>query len=285
MSLFVTKTILAAIFIAAGITAALSMLTLMGRSEKRMGAAALRTLHRVTGYTFAVLLAALAILGLRYLSSAGDSLPVRGVLHWSLAALLVFLVALKLAVVRWFKQFLKFVPVMGMVVIMLALVVATLSAVFFVVSGGARLSGVDSLPVEVAARPEPDAADEPREDPPEPATTDDSREGPAAVGRAPDEPAASAEAPEDAPAASAELGREVYAANCAGCHYHDSTDNRIGPGLAGYFSRDRIGSSGKPVTVENVREQIVSPAGGMPAFEDRLTAEELDDLMAYLKTL
>ena len=76
MSLFVTKTLLAVLFVAAGLTAALSMLTLMGKAERKMGVMALRNTHRVAGYTFAALLVVLAILGLQYLSSAGDTLSV-----------------------------------------------------------------------------------------------------------------------------------------------------------------------------------------------------------------
>ena len=134
MSFFEVKTILAVFFVAAGLAAVASMMTVMGRSERRMSVPALKTIHRVAGYTFAALLLVLAAMGLSHLSSAGDSLSVRGVLHWSIASMLVFVLALKIVVVRWFKQFLKFAPVMGMIVIILALVVATLSAVFFVMA-------------------------------------------------------------------------------------------------------------------------------------------------------
>jgi mono/diheme cytochrome c family protein len=77
----------------------------------------------------------------------------------------------------------------------------------------------------------------------------------------------------------------VFQADCFGCHYHDSADNKIGPGLAGLFSRDRIAASGKAMTPGNIREQITDPAGSMPAFEGYLTDEELDDLLSYLETL
>jgi len=136
MTFFQVKTLLAVLFVAAGLTAALSMLTLMGKPERKMGVAVLRNTHRVAGYTFAVLLVVLAVMGLRYLAAAGDTLSLRGVLHWTLGSLLVFLLLLKLAEVRVFKQFLKHVPVMGMMVITLALVIVTLSAVFFTLTGG-----------------------------------------------------------------------------------------------------------------------------------------------------
>jgi mono/diheme cytochrome c family protein len=252
MSFFVTKTLLATLFIAAGLTAALSMLTLMGKTERRMGVMALRGTHRIAGYVFATLLVVLVVMGLRYLSAVGDSLSVRGVLHWSLASLLVFVLALKLVVVRWFKQFIKFVPVMGMTVITLALVVAMLSAVFFVVTGGFGGS-------------------EPREK-----QRVEVRES---AGDAPVVAAA------DETSAGAAEGEQLFVKYCSGCHYNDSADRKIGPGLAGLFARDTIVASGAPMSSEGVRTQIVAPTGGMPSFEPYLSEQQLDDLIAYVKTL
>jgi len=248
MSFFAAKTILAVLFVAAGLTAVASMMTLMGRSERRMTVPALRTTHRVAGYTFALLLVVLGAMGLSYLSSAGDSLSVRGVLHWSIASMLVFVLALKIVVVRWFKQFLKFAPVMGMIVITLALVVAMLSAVFFVVTGG-----FDDVEREVAG---------------------------AAIESAPMTLAA-----DEVVTTSVERGAQAFGTYCSGCHNDDSTDVKVGPGLAGLLSRDRIAASGKPMSPENVRGQIIDPAGGMPSFEGHLTDEQLDDLLSYLETL
>jgi mono/diheme cytochrome c family protein len=281
MSFFVTKTLLAVLFIAAGLTAALSMLTLMGKAERKMGVAALRNTHRAAGYTFAVLLAVLAILGLHYLSSAGDALPLRGVLHWSAAALLVFVLALKLAVVRWFKQFIKFVPVMGMIVIALALVVATLSAVFFVVTGGQmeREPAAENVRAE-AFSDEPATAREP-EKPYQPGTAEE-RVGSGSASSMVEE---SSQETEPAPEADAVAGEQLFERNCAGCHHSDSADRKIGPGLAGLFGREKISSSGVTVTAETVREQIVAPAGGMPSFRSFLSDEQLDDLLAFLQTL
>ncbi len=249
MSYFVTKTLLAALFIAAGLTATLSMLTLMGRAEPRPGASTLRNVHRGAGYVFAALLVVLTLMGLRHLSANGDSISVRGVLHWSLASLLVFVVALKLAVVRRFRKFLKLAPVMGMTVITLALVVTMLSAVFFVVTGGLGRPGAWDAGV---------------------------REGAGEV--------VVVTAPEKAAVDAAE-GERVFVKYCSGCHYADSTDKKIAEGLAGLFARDEIEASGAPMSPENVRAQIVEPAGGMPSFKAYLSEQQLDDLIAYLKTL
>jgi cytochrome c len=78
-------------------------------------------------------------------------------------------------------------------------------------------------------------------------------------------------------------GKEVFQ-QCAVCHNADSTDKKMGPGLKGLFSRDKM-TNGKKPTEENVREKIDEGGNGMPAYKDMLSDEEKDDLIAYLKTL
>lgn len=79
-------------------------------------------------------------------------------------------------------------------------------------------------------------------------------------------------------------GAELFARNCSGCHFTDTTETRIGPGFKGLFQQDQLPTSRKAVTAENIRAQIKSPVGNMPPFPD-LTDEQIDALVAYLKTL
>ncbi len=95
-----------------------------------------------------------------------------------------------------------------------------------------------------------------------------------------------------APAAegSATAGEKVFHSNCAMCHNADSTKDKLGPGLQGLFKNKELPRSHKPATEENVRAQIEngSPNAkpmGMPAFKGKLTPSQIDDLIAYLKTL
>lgn len=257
MDYFQAKTLLAVLAVAAAMTAALSMLALMGRAERRAGAKTLRNTHRAAGYVFAVILVALAVMGIGYLAAAGDALPLRGVLHWVLASALVALFLLKIAVVRWYRQFLKYVPVMGMILIVLVLLVAAISAGFHVVSGGSR-------PSNGARRAETGTIE-----------ADD--------GAARTEPVEAA--PSDVAVGDPESGGALFVSYCAGCHASDSREAGVGPGLAGLFDRDRLVTGGRPVTRENVRSQILSPAGGMPPFDGHVSEDELDDLVAYLETL
>lgn len=86
------------------------------------------------------------------------------------------------------------------------------------------------------------------------------------------------------PAGDKEKGEEIYKANCAVCHYADKTDKRIGPGLAGFFKKEKM-ENGKPVNDANVREIIMEGYGKMIPFKEKLDDKQLDDLMAYLHTL
>lgn len=274
MTLFQVKALLAVLLTAAGLTAAFSMLTLMGTTERRIGAKALRNTHHAAGYTFSALLAVLAVMGLRYLSAAGDTLPVRGVLHWTLASLLVFLLLLKLLIVRFFKQFLRYVPVLGMAVITLALVVVTLSAVFFAVTG----AGPDERPARTVSG-EPDAF-------PYVAPADASPQADeAAAGAAAADTVRGGAGRAETPASDAAGGRAAFGTYCSGCHYADSREKKIGPGLAGLFGRDALPVGGGPVTQESVLGQLDSPVGTMPSFRGFLSDEQARDLIAYLETL
>jgi mono/diheme cytochrome c family protein len=243
MSYFQTKTLIALLFMVAGVTALVSMLTLMGRSERRLGVLALRTTHRTAGYVFAGLLVAAAVMGLRYLAVAGDGLPLRGVIHWTAASLLIVVLGLKIVIVRFYKQFVKFVPVFGLIVFSLAFVVVVVSAVFFLVTGGA--AGAERLAARAMSEERPDAA----------GTGGDPARGEA-----------------------------LFGSHCAFCHDSDTEETKVGPGLSGLLSRAELPASGRPATPENVRAQLVAPAGTMPSFAD-LREDELSDLVAYLDTL
>jgi cytochrome c len=81
----------------------------------------------------------------------------------------------------------------------------------------------------------------------------------------------------------AEKGKEVFQ-QCAVCHNADSTDKKMGPGLKGLFSREKMNNGKKP-TEATVREKVDEGGNGMPAYKEMLSDDEKDDLIAYLKTL
>src|SRR6266481_6738038 len=80
-----------------------------------------------------------------------------------------------------------------------------------------------------------------------------------------------------------EKGKELFQ-QCGVCHNADSTEKKMGPGLKGLFSREKMNNGKKP-TDATVRERIDEGGQGMPASKEMLSEEEKDDLIAYLKTL
>lgn len=131
MSFFVIKTIIAGILFIAGLFALLTMLSLMGKTEHKSSPKSLRKLHKISGFIFTFLLLVNSYLGLDYWVEAGDQLSTRAVFHGVLALGLLIILILKIVVVQFYKQFLKFAPVMGMTVFALTFVVFSISAGYF----------------------------------------------------------------------------------------------------------------------------------------------------------
>ncbi len=83
-------------------------------------------------------------------------------------------------------------------------------------------------------------------------------------------------------ATGAALFQEV---GCARCHHAHSRETKSGPGLEGLFDRETLPASGRPVTRENVRRQLMDPYENMPSFADELDPERVRRIVEYLETL
>jgi mono/diheme cytochrome c family protein len=79
-------------------------------------------------------------------------------------------------------------------------------------------------------------------------------------------------------------GRRVYDTRCADCHFAYSKHDLRGPSLHGLFKKQFM-SSGIPANDDRVTDIILLGRAKMPAFQNKLTQEQLNDLMAYLHTL
>lgn len=88
---------------------------------------------------------------------------------------------------------------------------------------------------------------------------------------------------EDHDKGDAEKGQAAFQQRCLVCHFDDSADKKIGPGLAGI--KDGELPSGKEATRENVLENLNKGGNGMPAFEKMLSEEEKIDIVAYVLSL
>jgi cytochrome c len=245
MNVYHLKAIIAFVFVAFSLMAALSMLTLMGRLEKRSRPDRLRRLHRLAGYLYALLLFGLSALGISFVVRQGDSLPLRAVVHGFIGLFLLAIFFLKLLIARFYRQFLRLAPALGLSIFVLSLVMFSMAGYFFLRSA--------------ASRPSPGKVNFP------PAASSVQNLSLSAAG-------------------SVESGSSLFAGACASCHYTVREEKKIGPGLKGLFGRSSLPYSGLAVTEKNVRHQLVYPALSMPSFAG-LTDQELADLIAYLKTL
>jgi mono/diheme cytochrome c family protein len=245
MTIYLLKSIIAVFFLALALAAALSMLTVMGRAEKKTSPDTLRKIHRVTGYIFALFLLGLSTLGIRIVVQSGDSLPVRAVIHGFIGLFLLAIFLLKLLIARFYRQLLRLMPALGMTVFVMSMVMFSMAGYYF-------LRAVASEPV-------------PGEPSPPPAAT-------------PVDPRASSLSGD------VDNGAALFASLCSSCHHADREENKVGPGFKGLFRMAALPYSRKPVTEGNIRQQLVRPALSMPSFA-RMSEQEIADLMAFLKTL
>jgi mono/diheme cytochrome c family protein len=77
-------------------------------------------------------------------------------------------------------------------------------------------------------------------------------------------------------------GQQVYKAYCAKCHYPTNTRSLHGPGLQA-ITKIKAMPSGAPPTDERLSVVILRGRNMMPATQ--LSDDQLNDLLAYLKTL
>ena len=80
------------------------------------------------------------------------------------------------------------------------------------------------------------------------------------------------------------LGRRVYDARCAECHYAYSSRNLRGPSMHGLFKKQFM-SSGIPSNDDRVTDIIMMGRAKMPGFRQKISPEQLADLLAYMHTL
>jgi len=80
-------------------------------------------------------------------------------------------------------------------------------------------------------------------------------------------------------------GRHIYDAECDRCHEPYSTRGRKGPGLKGIYQHKYLSLSGLPANDERVSDIIRLGRNEMPGFNQKLSAQDMQDLLAYLHTL
>jgi cytochrome c oxidase subunit 2 len=93
-----------------------------------------------------------------------------------------------------------------------------------------------------------------------------------------------------------ELGKEFnFSKTCSSCHSDDGSV-RVGPSFKGLFGKSEEMTDGKTITVDEVylREAMMDPnktvvkgfaAGAMPPFKGQLSDDNVNALVAYIKSL
>lgn len=80
-------------------------------------------------------------------------------------------------------------------------------------------------------------------------------------------------------------GRKIYDAECDRCHEPYSTKGKKGPGLKGVFQHKYLSLSGLPANDERVSDIVRLGRHEMPAYSQKLSPQDIQDLLAYLHTL
>jgi len=80
-------------------------------------------------------------------------------------------------------------------------------------------------------------------------------------------------------------GRKIYDNYCDRCHRPYSTKGKKGPGLKGIFQHQYLSLSGLPANDDRVGDIIRNGRPDMPGYSQTLSAQDIQDLLAYLHTL
>lgn len=80
-------------------------------------------------------------------------------------------------------------------------------------------------------------------------------------------------------------GRKIYDAECDRCHEPYSIRGKKGPSLKGVFQHKYLSLSGLPANDDRVTDIVRMGRNEMPAYSQKLSQQDIQDLLAYLHTL
>ena len=80
-------------------------------------------------------------------------------------------------------------------------------------------------------------------------------------------------------------GMQLFSLHCSTCHEFDNPDLLKKPPELESLFESRILPSGEPATDAQIRKTIIEGKGTMPAFDQRLSDQEVSSLISYLHTL
>lgn len=80
-------------------------------------------------------------------------------------------------------------------------------------------------------------------------------------------------------------GKSLFQQKCAVCHYDNSDQKKIGPGLKGISKRGTFTVNGNKITDDSLKTWIENGDQLMPPFKEVLEEAQVKDVIAYVKTL
>ena len=80
-------------------------------------------------------------------------------------------------------------------------------------------------------------------------------------------------------------GKSLFQQKCAICHYDNSDQKKIGPGLKGLSKRGTFTVNNNKITDESLKTWIENGDQLMPPFKEVLEEGQVKDVIAYVKTL
>lgn len=86
-------------------------------------------------------------------------------------------------------------------------------------------------------------------------------------------------------AAAVARGKTIFQQKCSVCHYDTSDQKKIGPGLKGISKRGTFSVNGNKITDESLKNWIENGDQLMPPFKDTMEADQIKDVITYVKTL
>lgn len=228
-----------------------TMFEVLARPEKKYNIQNLKDLHRVNGFIYILLYLATAFFCLQFIANTKTELSARIAFHGILALAIITALGFKIAFIEIYKQFYKKVPAIG-------ISIAFITFLLFGMSGGYYLLVTD--------------------------LGTDLRFGKVMEGKPGPGPQKMGQIQVSTDPDKIKAGKALFEKQCASCHSADSTRTIIGPGLKGVLKREKLPESGRPATPENIARQLRDPFDKMPSFR-RLSAEQVNDAIAYLNTL
>jgi mono/diheme cytochrome c family protein len=93
-------------------------------------------------------------------------------------------------------------------------------------------------------------------------------------------PQTRAQSSTDKNTAAVRAGQDIYTHKCLQCHSINEGEVRLGPSLYGEMRKPNPKKS-----ASEVRTILENGKGKMPSFQDKLTKQDIDNLLAYLRTL